>query len=166
MQVVCLNADCAALYAAQVRARKAKRAMVDEMRATKAKLRALKPLRWHLARTQEACNAYVRLRDAGKPCICCGAPTVGELAEAGHYISRGAAPELRFDLDNINLQLQGCNRGRTVPPRARFQAHMLERIGPERLAALEGPHHPRKWTREELTELRAEFVKMAKEIET
>lgn len=165
MQRAC-SAACALALVADGKARKAAKAAKDDRKVTRAKLQALKPLAWHKARTQEACNAYVRLRDAGKPCICCGAPTVGELVDAGHFLSRGSAPELRFNLDNIHVQLRGCNRGRTEAPRARFRAFMLERIGPERLEALEGPHPSAKWTREELIALRAQFVKMAKEIET
>lgn len=164
MQRACSPA-CALELAKADRERKAKREAVADRRETRAKLLELKPLSWHKARTQDACNAYVRRRDAGKPCICCGATTVGEPVDAGHFLSRGAAPELRFDLGNIHIQLRGCNRGRTVPPRARFRAHMIDRIGPDRLAAIEGPHPPRKWTREELAALRAEFTRMSRALE-
>ena len=163
LQVVCLSADCAALYAAQVRARKAKRQQVEDMRATRAKLKALKPRSKLLAEAQAAVNRYVRLRDAGLPCIACQRPITGQ-AHASHYRSTAAAPELRFDLDNIHSGCAQCNTylsGNLI----NYRAGLLERIGPERLAALEGPHPPRKWTREELIELRARFVKMAKELD-
>lgn len=164
-QVVCTPA-CAQALARAKREKDAARAEVVERQADRARLHAVKPLAWHMARTQVACNAYVRLRDAGRPCICCGRPTDGEPVDAGHFISRGHAPELRFDLDNIHLQLRGCNRGRTQVPRARFRAQLVSRIGEERVALLEGPHSRAKWTREWLEDLRAEFVSRARALKT
>lgn len=142
-----------------------RRAQVAERKTDRARLLALKPLAWHIAGTQAACNAYVRLRDAGKPCICCGRQTYGEPVDAGHFISRGSAPELRFDLDNLHVQLRGCNRGRRVVPRERFRRYLAKRIGLARVEALEGPHPPRKWTREELVAMKAEFRALARALE-
>ncbi len=45
---------------------------------------------------QAAFNAFIRARDKGKPCICCGLPLsagdVGGAYDCGHYRSVGSAP--------------------------------------------------------------------------
>lgn len=134
-----------------------------DRKATRERLRALRPLRAFVAEAQEAVNRYVRLRDASLPCISCG--TSSAAWDAGHYRSAGACPELRFDLDNIHKQCVRCNQhlsGNLIA----YRVGLLARIGPERLAALEGPHPARKWTRDELIALRAQFVAMARELES
>jgi len=42
---------------------------------------------------------------------------------------------------------------------------LLDRIGDERLARLEGPHPARKYTIEDLKQIRATYRRKAKEIE-
>ena len=59
---------------------------------------------------QQAVNAYVRLRDYGKPCISCDKPDDGShQRHASHYRSVGACPSLRFNLKNIHASCQQCN---------------------------------------------------------
>src|SRR3546814_4920656 len=73
-------------------------------------------------KAQIAFNKFIRLRDARKPCICCGKPlTDGALTgggyDAGHYRSTGSAPHLRFIEDNCHAQRKQCNQwgaGRAV----------------------------------------------------
>ena len=136
----------------------------------------LKTRNEHLSDTQDAFNAYVRERDFDLPCVSCGDPNppqrLGGQWDAGHFLSRGAHPELRFTEDNCAKQCKTCNGGsgrfrhkdRTVA--ARFELELLQRIGPDRLATLKGPHEPAKWTIEELNALkkhyRAETRKLVK----
>lgn len=114
-----------------------------------------------VAKAQGAVNAYIRARDAGKPCICCGRYSSGAGADcggewdAGHYRSRGAAPELRFDERNIHAQLKQCNR--RAWDVAAYRANLIERIGLAEVEALEGPHPPRKWTIPDLQAITAEY---------
>lgn len=54
-------------------------------------------------------NKYIRLRDAGKPCISCDRPLTGKF-DAGHYLSVGSYPNLRFDEDNVHGQDVYCNQ--------------------------------------------------------
>lgn len=117
---------------------------------------------------QREFNRYIRLRDAGKLCICCGAPlgdrAVGGLFDAGHYRSVGSASHLRFDEDNCHGQRKVCNRygaGRAVD----YRIGLIARIGLERVLALESNNRPRKWTREELIEIKREYRAKLKEIE-
>lgn len=113
-----------------------------------------------IAAAQQAFNEYIRLRDLGKPCICCGKPMEpqrpGGSVDAGHYLSRGASSHLRFSEDNCFSQRKSCNRpGGTT--RAAFREGVLARIGPERLAAVESDYHVHKWDREELIAIRATY---------
>ena len=115
------------------------------------------------AEAQAAVNRYVRLRDAALPCISCQRHHAGKW-NAGHYRSTAAAPELRFDLDNLHKQCEPCNThlsGNLI----RYRVGLLDRIGADRLAAIEGPHEPRKWTRDELIAMRQRFAAMAKELD-
>jgi hypothetical protein len=63
---------------------------------------------------QAAFNRYIRARDRGKPCICCGRSQGdikhGGAVDAGHYRSRGSAPGLKFNRFNCHSQLAYCNR--------------------------------------------------------
>ena len=155
---------CAIMLVNLANAKKEARAKVAARKADRAKLRSLRPLRDFIADTQEACNRYVRLRDAGLPCIACQRPIVGA-THASHYRSTAAAPELRFDLGNLHAGCAQCNThlsGNLI----NYRAGLLLRIGPERLAALEGPHHAQKWTREELVAMRDKFRAMARELES
>ena len=74
----------------------------------------------------------------------------------------GACPELRFEPLNCHAQCVRCNRdlsGNTVEYRIRLR----ERIGDEALAWLEGPHPVRKYTVEELKQIKTLFRRMTRE---
>lgn len=53
-------------------------------------------------------HAYVRERDKGKPCVSCGADWKPDF-QAGHFFSANSFETLKYNLDNINGQCQGCN---------------------------------------------------------
>lgn len=117
---------------------------------------------------QREFNKYVRLRDAGKPCICCGQPLgVGEVGGAydcGHYRSVGSAPHLRFDERNAHGQRKRCNRygaGRAVE----YRAGLIARFGVEFVESLEADQAPKHHTREDLINIRDTYRRKAKELE-
>lgn len=127
----------------------------QDKRQTRAQLEALKSRRQWINETQAAFNAWVRLRDAGQPCISCGRLHGGKV-NAGHYRSTGAAPELRFEPLNVHLQCEPCNThlsGNLIP----YRVNLLARIGAEQLAWIEGPHAAQKWTIEQLRGLRDDY---------
>ena len=104
---------------------------------------------------QKAFNAWVRERDHVEPCISCGkfvnndGLITGSRADAGHYRSVGACPELRFTEENCHLQCVRCNRdlsGNSVA----YRIGLIERIGLEKVEWLEGNHPPKKYTIEDL----------------
>ena len=61
-----------------------------------------------LKEAQTQFNRFIRLRDNSEPCICCDRHHGGQY-HAGHYLSVGSHPELRFDEDNCHKQASYCN---------------------------------------------------------
>ncbi|RYE43986.1 MAG: NinG protein [Hyphomicrobiales bacterium] len=124
---------------------------------TRERKEAVKRTRDLLAEAQVAFNAFIRARDAGLSCICCGKPfepeKPGGAVDAGHFRSRGAAPQLRFDEDNVFAQRKNCNRpgGTTY---AAFRAGVVARIGEARVQALESNDQVIKWDRETLRQIK------------
>ena len=162
-QTHCRSEECAV---AALEAAKARRIKAED-RAHREKLAAVKPLsHWH-ALTQAVVNALVQARDKGKPCISCGTETSVQF-EAGHWLSRGANPALRYDLANINLQCHGCNVFKSGN-QAAYRVGLVARIGIEEVHRLEGPQPLATHTRESLAALRkwasAEKRRVQKEAE-
>lgn len=145
------RAEACAIAAAEVAQAKRQR---QEAREHRERLADSKPLAHWLDLTQRAVNALVKARDAGKPCISCGCLDAYEW-DAGHYLSRGARPELRFDLSNIALQCAACNRHKGGN-QAQFRLGLIARIGLAEVERLEGPHPPAKFTRESLALIRSQ----------
>ncbi|MCJ1879646.1 recombination protein NinG [Pseudomonas nitroreducens] len=116
----------------------------------------------HLKEAQQAFNEYIRLRDADKPCISCDRHHQGKY-DAGHYRSVGACPELRFDEDNVHKQCSPCNTqlsGNVLEYRIR----LIQRIGADRVARLEGKHEPLKLSVEQIKALKAYFRAKVREL--
>jgi hypothetical protein len=163
MQVAC-SLRCAARLAKNQRLVKAK-AEREQTRAEKERLKTRGRLQ---AEAQTAFNAYIRLRDAGLPCIDCGQPMEpnkpGGSMDAGHYLARSIAPNLRFHEDNVHGQRKNCNRpGGTT--RSAFRAGLVERIGEERVQALETDRTVRKWTQDDFREIRDAYRAKRRELE-
>jgi FtsZ-binding cell division protein ZapB len=146
----------------------------EAIRAEKADLRqrkeALKRIPDYIKEAQIAFNAWIRARDANRPCICCGRTqemgygTSSHGWDCGHYRSTGSASHLRFNEDNAHRQLVLCNRwgaGRAVD----YRIGLINRIGLERVEALEANNVPKKWTREELKEITQTYRRKLKELQ-
>ena len=147
-QTHCRAEKCAV---AALEAAKAKR-LKAEAQAHRVALAGCKPLsHWH-TRTQVAVNSLIQSRDMGKPCISCNTTTTVQW-EAGHWLSRGAHPELRYDLANINLQCHRCNV-QLSGNQAAYRIGLVARIGLAQVERLEGPQPTVKHTRESLAMLR------------
>jgi hypothetical protein len=138
-------------------------------REIKVRKEKLKSRADHLREAQTAVNEYVRLRDVHLPCISCDSTPndndlmTGSRCDAGHYRSVGACPELRFEPLNIHRQCVKCNRnlsGNAVEYRIR----LVQRIGAEKVAWLEGLHPPCKYTVEEIKAIKAKYRAMTKEL--
>ena len=166
MQAVC-GVACAKELAASIRGKAEKQAAIKQRKADRERKEKLKS-RSELAReAQAAFNAFIRARDKDMPCICCGLPLsagdVGGAYDCGHYRSVGSAPHLRFHEDNAHAQRKQCNRwgaGRAVD----YRLGLIERIGLERVEALEADQEPRKYTADELKAIRDEYRAKAREL--
>lgn len=144
--------------------RKAEAVRKAEKADTRRRKEALKRIPDLIKETQIAFNAFIRERDAGKPCICCGRPlcgtdsgaSTGGSFDCGHYRSTGSAPHLRFDERNAAGQRKVCNRygaGRAVD----YRIGLIARIGLAEVEALESDNRIHRWTREELIAIKDEY---------
>lgn len=160
-QVVCCY-DCALSLAASNRAKAEKLARVKDKHETKAKLDKLKSKAQWAREAQTAFNAWVRQRDAGQPCISCGRHHAGQ-NHAGHYLSVGARPELRFTEINVWLQCAPCNTylsGNAVL----YRKALIAKIGAAQVDWLEGPHEPRRDTIDDLKAIKATYLAKTKQL--
>lgn len=160
MQKVCSTLKCARGYVKKLNAVRTK-----EWRERKAALQTIPEL---IKEADKAFSAYIRLRDrlAGHACISSGRPLdwSGNKVDAGHYRSRGAASHLRYHEDNCHAQTKLDNQwkaGNVVEYRIR----LIQRIGVERVEALEQDNEPCKWTREKLLDVIATYKAKKKELE-
>jgi len=152
------SVKCLAEHTAEKRIKAQERKERKAMREAKERV---KPRSQWLKEAQTAFNAYIRERDKDQPCISCGSMRndnylTGSNWDAGHYRSRAACPELRFHEDNFFKQCVACNRdksGNVVDMRL----GILKRIGKKRLDWIEGPHETKKYTIDELKQIKAEY---------
>jgi hypothetical protein len=122
--------------------------------------------------TQQAFNRFIRALDKGKPCHSCGQDTCGYRMEAGHVLSVGACPSLRYDPRNCFSQGSACNGGQK-PKRGKntetvtqeYKRRLALVLGQEWLDWLESYHPPKHYTREELKAMRKEFAEETRRLE-
>lgn len=164
------------------KARKAKEAMERaEHRIAKEKIKTRS--QW-IKEAEQAVRDYRRLYELsiGSGCISCGQSQehviaaqgwkTGGAFDAGHFLGKGARPELRMEPNNIWLQCKGCNagsfkfarKGSTVSEG--FRVGLIERIGLEAVEALESDHEPRKHTIDDLKEIKAHYRAKVRELKT
>ena len=156
--------DCGLELVKAKQAKEGKAKAKAERQADKAKRERLKSRSEWAREAQTAFNAYIRARDADKPCISCGRHHQGQ-NHAGHYLSRGARPELAMHEDNCHKQCAPCNThlsGNLVL----YRVNLIAKIGLERVEWLEGPHQPRKLTIPDLIAIRDEYRSKVKAIES
>ena len=164
LQVGCSYACEVAIAEKSVERRQAARAKAERRddRTRREKMKRIPDL---IREAQREFNAYIRARDAGKPCICCGNPLNGEgghtstggAFDCGHYRSVGSASHLRFDERNAHGQRKACNRygaGRAVD----YRLGLINRLGRVVVEALEADNTPHKWQRDELIAIKTEYA--------
>lgn len=166
-QAAC-SMECAMAVNDANKAKGAKQQAKEERARLRERREKVRTRSWYVKAAQAAFNAFIRARDAGQPCICCGRPlgdgAIGGGYDCGHYRSVGSAPHLRFDPRNAHAQNKQCNRygaGRAVD----YRLGLIARIGLEAVEALEADQEPRKYSVEDLKAIKAEYVAKRKEIE-
>lgn len=154
LQKVC-SPKCAMEYAKQ-QSDKAERKRIKE------RLDAIKPRSAWIKEAQAAFNAYIRERDHALPCISCGRHHGGD-NHAGHYRTTAAAPQLRYDEDNVHKQCCTCNtyqHGNIVE----YRINLIKRIGEERVGRLESDNSVKKYSIDELKEIKETYKNKLKEL--
>jgi len=160
--------ECLSLHGREKAQAAAKRKAKREAKAKREKHRAdkerIKTKADHAREAQSVFNAWVRLRDDGEPCISCDKPDNGQhQRHASHYRSRGACPELAFEPLNVHASCAQCNAiksGNIVEYRIRLE----RKIGPEALEWLEGSHEPKRYTVDDLKQIKAEYRAKTREL--
>ncbi len=154
--------DCSITYAISTQNKQRERRLAkvrrDQGKADKARRvkhgadkEAIKTLTQLKSEAQAPFNKYVRLRDYWKPCISCGKSRecveaeqgwkVGGAWDAGHFKSRGAKKQLRFNLDNVHKQCKTCNGGgkfshKAATVDAQYETNLIAKIGRDKVMAL------------------------------
>jgi len=129
---------------------------------------------------QAAFNKFIRLRDKDLVCISClrtneqvgdtDSWKVGGAWDCGHFLTRGAFPELRFEELNAHKQCKSCNGGsdkyakKTQLVRDDYRINLIDKIGLDKVEWLEGKHEPKKYTCEELKEIELKYKALVKKM--
>ena len=102
---------------------------------------------------------WCRIRDEKEPCISCG--TTKAKWDGGHYLKAEIYSGVIFDERNVNKQCSYCNQyldGNT----AAYRQGLIVKIGVEAVEALEqlaNETRTKKWTPEELQEIKNKYKK-------
>ena len=162
MQAVC-SVDCSIGWANIKKAKKqAQEATRKRVEHRKEKERIKSRGDW-IKEAQAAFNRWIRARDAELPCISCGRFHDGQF-HAGHYRTTASAPELRFNENNVHKQCSPCNlhkHGNVIE----YRINLVKRIGIELVEWLEGHHEPKKYTIEELKQIKTKYSALVKALE-
>lgn len=137
---VCLNAACVLEWAQGIKAKELKRQEREQAKINHQKKKEFyeNDISTRRKYAVEWFNRYIRLRDAGQPCISCGNSNPSIKYDAGHYIPAGSCSALRFNEQNVNLQCsQYCNvhrSGNRIP----YRAGLVEKYGQAVVDFLDG----------------------------
>ena len=155
-------AQAQAAKSARAQAKRALMAAKVDKALTRQKRDKLKSKAQHAKEAQASFNAFIRQRDADQPCISCGRHHTGQY-HAGHYLSVGARPELRFTESNVHKQCAPCNThlsGNSLS----YRIGLLAKLGPRVVEWLEGPHEPRRDTVDSLKAIKAHYTTLTKQL--
>lgn len=168
----CCNFNCELAYATEHAKKKAANRELQEQKkdraakreASKKKAEFYDNDRSHqLKLTQSTFNAWIRFRDSGKPCVSCDKPDSGtHQRHASHFRSVGACAELRFNSLNVHTSCSVCNNHLSGNI-AGYRPRLIDKIGIELVEWLEGPHEQKKYTCDQLREIRAYYAKLTRQ---
>ncbi len=137
-----------------------------ELRAAKERMK--KKSKWK-AEAQAEFNGFIRARDHALPCVSCGRQeheienTTGGKWDCGHYLSRGAHPELAFEEKNAHKQCKNCNGGagkfahKNETVTQNYRIELIKRIGIEKVEWLEGKRDPKNYTIDDFKDLKRTY---------
>ncbi len=157
LQKTCLNPACLAEWSKIDREQKADKKHKQKKKELKENDKSFRD-----KQAQAAFNAFIRGRDSELCCISCGRFHTGQY-HAGHYRSRGAHPELRFEELNCHKQCAPCNNhlsGNITD----YRINLIKKIGQKNLDWVEGPHEAKKYTCAELKEIELLYKQKLKDL--
>lgn len=174
---------CAQQLVEADKARKAKLLESANRKETRAKLEKLKSRGAWLKEAKTAIQQARRLEELakGSGCMSCGRSQrevvgtdgwkPGGAWDGGHFLSKGARPELALEPLNIWLQCKSCNagsgkyarKGHTV--NAAFRVNLIARIGLDAVERLEADHAQRHYSVEDLKHIKKTNQAKARELQ-
>lgn len=172
LQKVC-SPKCAAEYGKEVERKKTEK--INRKAARELKTNKLS---FRIAQAQIWFNKFIRLRDKNQACISCDRidsdikNRVGGKWDAGHYKTRGAFPELRFEELNAHKQCKSCNGGagkyskKDSTVSKEYRERLIKKIGLDKVEWLEGPHEPKNYTVDQVREIERTYKRKCKELES
>jgi len=123
---------------------------------------SLKTLGDHKRELQTVFNKFIRLRDKDKPCISCQRHHTGQY-HAGHYLSVGARPNLRYNEINVHKQCAPCNNHLSGNP-INYRINLVNLIGLDAVELLECDHEPKNYRIDDITQMKKDYRAKIKEI--
>lgn len=113
---------------------------------------------------QQVFNKYIRLRDAGLPCISCGKELRKGNIDAGHMWSAGGHSNVRFNEYNVNAQCsRPCNKDKAGDIN-NYRIEFINRYSIEKLNELDSiAKMEKKFTKDELKDLIEYYKKKIKD---
>jgi hypothetical protein len=151
LQVCCYSISCAFSYAKMTGEKKKAKDATAARKAHRAAVIKSKPLKWYEDKAQRAVNAYVvHGRDKDDPCISCGTTNPNIIYAAGHFRTRGAASQHRYNLDNLHKQCNFHCNSQLSGNIQNYRPALILKIGQERYDALMNDNESRRYTVEEL----------------
>ena len=159
-----LKSDAGIAAQERLKVAREKRAAKRERKRLKDRKDGIKTRSEWLREAQTEFNRFIRLRDHDEPCISCGTTADIQFA-AGHYFSIGAAPELRFIESNVHKQ---CNRKCNCELSGNllnYRIGLIKKVGEAKVDWLEGKHEPKKYTIEQIKEIKTIYKIKANELQ-
>lgn len=156
--------ECGLLIARAKQDKQRKAVAQVERREIKVRKEKLKSRADHMREAQVCFNAWIRERDRGHACISCDTTADVQFC-AGHYRTVGSCPELRFEPLNVHRQ---CNKNCNLEKSGNileYRIRLVRKIGAEALAWLEGPHEPKKYTIDELQQIKALYRQKLRDLQ-
>ncbi len=174
----CGDVECSMDHHKRLQAKLKERQAKELRKETKTRKEAMLTVSDWTKKAQVEFNKYIRQRDKDLPCISCGRYD-GEIEgflrggkwDAGHFLSRGAFPELRFEPDNCHKQCKSCNGGsgkfakKSLTVSQEYRVRLVKRIGIERVEEVEKPHPAKRYRIDDLKEIHQKYKQLNKEME-
>jgi hypothetical protein len=123
----------------------------------------LKTLTDYKNEAQTAFNKFIRARD-GNVCITCGTTNPNIQYAAGHYRTVKAASQHRYNEDNVHTQCNYACNSVKAGNIAAYRPALINKIGLERVLAIENNNSEIKYTVEELKQIKTKYNKLTREL--